>query len=420
MENVFQKKNKDSYVEQVREVVYAVINTMFPYEVQHVLEDFYNYSTDTTMEQTNETDSVLQEALIESYGKADTWQLKRQMLSILAKTMHYKSIIEKIPSLTEYRYYKAKNHSEVYGCALPPPCNEQHRQRMDPKKLDIFLDFITSSHIIKDLPFGERKLRLSIGKVVETPNVIRCMDPAAIIQQFKQYCAENDDVPLGDSAMFKILAECSATVRRAYERIDDYVAEGGRAFLDICSVVEELCQVGALTKDKMKEYIEVAQECKRYLKTDYKVHITESSSVLDHSRMFPLSDKLGTFGCKCEHEHDIVCVNCEQIHELLSSLTNLILVSDLKEKEENRDNYEYKLSQAQSNIINWKTHIVRTSHQEKAKSDIMANMGPNEVFLVLDWAMKYLPRRYREDESNWFAKRGLSWHIGVAFRSRKP
>ena len=43
------------------------------------------------------------------------------------------------------------------------------------------------------------------------------------------------------------------------------------------------------------------------------VHITESSSVPDHCRMFALSDKLGTFGCKCEHEHDMVYVNCEQI-----------------------------------------------------------------------------------------------------------
>ena len=194
---MYSKKTKDSYVQHVREVVYAVISTIFPYEIQHVLEDFYNLSTDTTMEQTNEADIILQEALIESYGKADTWQLKRQILSILAKTMHYKSMIEKIPGLTEYRYYKAKNHSAVDGCALPPPCNEQLGQRMDPHKLDIFLDFITSSHIIKDLPFGERKLRLSNGKVVETPNVIRCLAPAAIIQQFKQYCVENDEVPLG-------------------------------------------------------------------------------------------------------------------------------------------------------------------------------------------------------------------------------
>lgn len=78
---MYSKKTTDSYVQHVhvREVVYAVISTIFPYEIQHVLEDFYNLSTDTTMEQTNEADSVLQEALIESYGKADTWQLKRQI-----------------------------------------------------------------------------------------------------------------------------------------------------------------------------------------------------------------------------------------------------------------------------------------------------------------------------------------------------
>lgn len=195
--NSYSKKTKDSYVAFVKEVVYAVISTIFPDEIQCVLEDFYNLPTNTTGEQTNETDSTLQDALIESYRKADTWQLKRQILSSLATIMQYKSVVEKIPDLTEYRYYKSKNHAVVYGCALPPPSIEQHRQRMDPHKLDIFLDFITSSHIIKDLPFGERKLRLSNGKVVETPNVIRCMAPAAIIQQFKQYCLENDEVPLG-------------------------------------------------------------------------------------------------------------------------------------------------------------------------------------------------------------------------------
>ncbi|XP_055997743.1 uncharacterized protein LOC125646321 [Ostrea edulis] len=149
------------------------------------------------------------------------------------------------------------------------------------------------------------------------------------------------------------------------------------------------------------------------------VHISESSTVPDHCREFALSDEPGPFGRKCEHKHDMVCINCEQIHELLSSISSLISESNLKEKEENRDDYEYKLAQAKCNISNWKTHIVRTNHQEKAKSDIMANMGPNEVILVLDWAMKYLPRRYREDQSNWFAKRGLSWHIGVAFRRRE-
>ena len=34
-------------------------------------------------------------------------------------------------------------------------------------------------------------------QVLETPNVIRCMAPHAIIEQYKQYCVEMDIEPLG-------------------------------------------------------------------------------------------------------------------------------------------------------------------------------------------------------------------------------
>ena len=30
--------------------------------------------------------------------------------------------------------------------------------------------------------------------------------------------------------------------------------------------------------------------------------------------------------------------------------------------------------------------------------------------------MKYLPRKYRESQTGWFGKRGITWHISVAFR----
>ena len=43
-------------------------------------------------------------------------------------------------------------------------------------------------------------------------------------------------------------------------------------------------------------------------------------------------------------------------------------------------------------------------------------MKEDEVFVVFDWAMKYLPRKYREDQLDWFGKRGISWHISVCFR----
>ena len=57
--------------------------------------------------------------------------------------------------------------------------------------LDHFLTFITSLHVIQDLPFGQRYLHLSSGQVLETPNVIRTMIPQRIVKQYVQYCDAN-------------------------------------------------------------------------------------------------------------------------------------------------------------------------------------------------------------------------------------
>lgn len=96
-----------------------------------------------------------------------------------------------------FRYYIAKKHGNFEGCCLPPPEKDDVRQRMDPAKLDNFLEFITSFHIVKDLPFGQKKIRTSKGKIIGTPNIIRCMAPQAIIDQYQQYCREQEIEPLG-------------------------------------------------------------------------------------------------------------------------------------------------------------------------------------------------------------------------------
>ena len=36
--------------------------------------------------------------------------------------------------------------------------------------------------------------------------------------------------------------------------------------------------------------------------------------------------------------------------------------------------------------------------------------------IVKVWAMKYLPRKYRESQTDWFGKRGIQWHLTVATR----
>lgn len=40
-------------------------------------------------------------------------------------------------------------------------------------------------------------------------------------------------------------------------------------------------------------------------------------------------------------------------------------------------------------------------------------LGDGDLFLVADWAMKFLPRKFREGQTDWFGKRGINWHIAV-------
>ena len=54
---------------------------------------------------------------------------------------------------------------------------------------------------------------------------------------------------------------------------------------------------------------------------------------------------------------------------------------------------------------------MRTTNQERAKQDILENLDPSSNVIVMDWAMKFLQIRYREKQSDWYGKRGLSWHV---------
>ena len=61
----------------------------------------------------------------------------------------------------------------------------------------------------------------------------------------------------------------------------------------------------------------------------------------------------------------------------------------------------------------WKVHQLRSVNQDEAKFDVLHILNRDSTLLVMDWAMKYLPRKFRKSQCDWFAKRGIPWHITV-------
>ena len=66
---------------------------------------------------------------------------------------------------------------------------------MDRKQLDHFINFITSGHLIQDLPFGEKRLKLTSGKEIKVPNISHKMIPQQVAEQYTAFCQETEFVP---------------------------------------------------------------------------------------------------------------------------------------------------------------------------------------------------------------------------------
>ena len=189
----YSNKAKHLYICRFRNILYEAIATVFPHDVDQIYKETTT-ANDTTANSNQDQEQY--EYLVESYKKADTWQQRRQVISVLAVAKPFKEVFKIIPDVTEHRYYAARFHAKNVRPVLPVPPGDPHRKKMDPNKLDAFLDFITSNHILRDLPYGEQRL-LSDGTVHHVPNVVRCMNSSDVIHQFKVYCTENSIEPLG-------------------------------------------------------------------------------------------------------------------------------------------------------------------------------------------------------------------------------
>ena len=216
-------------------------------------------------------------ALAESYRNASSWETRRQILSIMGDLITFKRTQNYIPGLSQYRFKVARQHSLQYGRGTLPPRPRSLRMRVESKQLDHFLTYITSPHVIQDLPFGQRYLRLSSGKILETPNVIRTMIPNRLVKQYQAYCEETKFTPFSPATMLRVLTACAASVRTSLQGIDYIASDGAKGFEDLCRMVETLKERG-LDRETAKRWEMCLKEGKQYLKADYKVQLTVYNS----------------------------------------------------------------------------------------------------------------------------------------------
>ena len=355
------------------------------------------------------------EALIAAYKKAPSKALKTQILSIYANRFtatELKAIHRPFENLSDRQIKKARAHSSSKGSGSPLTKIPQHRIRLDKGKLDHFMEFTSRPYFYQDVAFGSRTLKLESGEEMVMPNIVRTVARCTIINQYLDFCKEENFTPLSRATMWRILEVQEASQRKSLKGLDNTAADGAEGFEALYEIVDQLEEVGA-DKEWSSQTWKRLKDSKLYLKTTYRDHCQEESACPDHCRVFPLSDANDAdYQTLCNHEHDHACRDCDSLKEVIQEIQRSIseYSSKINDKEK-EDDLRYEADIAEVKIKEWKAHIMRAQNQEQSKQNILLSLQQNEVFVILDWAMKFTQMKFREKQSEWFGKRGINWHI---------
>ena len=206
-------------------------------------------------------------------------------------------------------------------------------------------------------------------------------------------------------------------MQKSLQGLDNVTAEGTEAIDSLISIVQVLADHGA-ERSWAKSIENKIKESKRYLKTDFKAHIEREGNCPDHCCTYSLSDPtIKEYQSKCSHDHDIDCDRCESIDCFLYEVEAKIKTIQIDEEQRNRLQFDF--DQCNAAIRSWKAHLLRTVLQEEAKQDAMQRLDDETCLVVIDWAMKFLPIKYRESMTEFFGKRGLSWHVSSVITKSK-
>ena len=156
---------------------------------------------------------------------------------------------------------------------------------------------------------------------------------------------------------------------------------------------------------------------KRYLKTDYKTHTGSKERCKDHCTTFSLSDPNNSdYSSSCNHEHELSCHECSRLTCLVEKIDEKLNDKNVPLTEEQRARSQYDHKQATNSILLWKAHLLRTVVQEKAKQDVLTNLNKESTLLIMDWATKFLPMKFRERMDDFFGKRGRNLHVTCSIK----
>lgn len=328
-------------------------------------------------------DTGLVETLISAHNDAENWQTKRQILSLFVNDFSKTELQEMIPGLSKWRIDQARRHAIDVGEGQPVVETPIFRTRLDPVKTDHFIDFISRPCFLQDVAYGTRKLKLDSGEHAVIPAVIRTLIPLRIIAQYLAYCSDIEFEPASERTLFRILEVCSASMQKSLHGLDYITTDGAQGFECLENIASTLRNEQAVSSSWEKECKQQLVDAKRYLKADYKLHVSRDERCADHCIVYALSSPTdASFRDTCDHVHNVVCDACRGMETVVKEIGAQIEgISDAGQDEVAKRKLQFEYGQAKEAIGAWKAHNMRVVNQEPAKQDVLSTLNCNNCLM---------------------------------------
>ena len=261
------EKSKNHYIAKASDILQAGLSVITPGQECEVTEAFFRkLHIKYALDMANYASNDVLEILMTVHAEADTWQMKRAILSIVAPHFSPEEIQRCSKHVTKYLYTEAKRHAIAYGAGKNPTYDDAGANRIDNASLEHFIQYLFSPSISLDCPFGEKTLKLSSGDTFKVPAIIMRTIRTDVVRLYITYCKQNEYKCHSMRTYMRILEAIGPRIRKQMRGLDNYAADGTQAFDDLESNICEIFDENDVDeiKRKLKLY-------KHYLKIDYKV-----------------------------------------------------------------------------------------------------------------------------------------------------
>ena len=197
--------NAEYYRKKAVQVVDTMLDAIAPGNLSWLLQQVITRcQRGQTVSGASEEDSLVSR-LVTLYNEARSWYTQQQILSLFAGNYSKTELPQLMLGLTKFRIDEARKHAfkTKPGQFIEPPTITT--ARLDPAKVDHFLDFVSSPSFLQDVAYGTRTLKLSNREKIEIPNVVRTVISSRLIQLYQTYCIEASFKPFGRTTLFNIL-----------------------------------------------------------------------------------------------------------------------------------------------------------------------------------------------------------------------